>query len=306
MSTPPTSPSPSPSANIPHSTFLIPHSTLKVSYNISALAPYINWPYFYFAWQVKDPSEKSRLRQEAESILQQLEGKYHAYGLFELFDAYSDGDDIVVCKGVRSQESGVSRIPCLRQQQGTPPYLCLSDFLPPHIISTDSCLLSPDSSKLALFSTSVSPSLESDFDADPYMKMMTQLLADRLAEAAAERMHEQVRKEFWGYAKDENLSIPDMLVEKFQGIRPAVGYPSLPDTSLNFIIDDLIDMSQIGIRLTESGAMKPHASVSGLMLAHPQARYFSIGKIGEDQLRDYASRRGLPLELIRRFLASNL
>ncbi len=293
---------------------------MKVSYNISALAPYINWPYFYFAWQVKDPSEKSRLRQEAESILQQLEGKYHAYGLFELFDAYSDGDDIVVCKGVRSQESGdrsqesgVSRIPCLRQQQGNPPYLCLSDFLPPHIISTDSCLLSPDSSKnapdsskLALFSTSVSPSLESDFDADPYMKMMTQLLADRLAEAAAERMHEQVRKEFWGYAKDENLSIPDMLVEKFQGIRPAVGYPSLPDTSLNFIIDDLIDMSQIGIRLTESGAMKPHASVSGLMLAHPQARYFSIGKIGEDQLRDYASRRGLPLELIRRFLASNL
>ena len=308
------------------------------------MAPYINWPYFYFAWQVKDPSEKSRLRQEAESILQQLEGKYHAYGLFELFSAYSDGDDIVVFKGVRSQESGVSsptsvtssppesggepegrgglnkrtsggargghsvlRIPCLRQQQGTPPYLCLSDFLSPlsnH--KATSLKLNAQSSKLALFSTSVSPSLESDFDADPYMKMMTQLLADRLAEAAAERMHEQVRKEFWGYAKDENLSIPDMLVEKFQGIRPAVGYPSLPDTSLNFIIDDLIDMSQIGIRLTESGAMKPHASVSGLMLAHPQARYFSIGKIGEDQLRDYASRRGLPLELIRRFLASNL
>ena len=317
MSTPPTSPSPSPSANIPHSTFLIPHSTLKVSYNISALAPYINWPYFYFAWQVKDPSEKSRLRQEAESILQQLEGRYQAYGLFELFSAYSSGDDIVVFRGESEGRGGLNKrtsggsgegvhIPCLRQQQGTPPYLCLSDFLPPHIISTDSCLLSPDTSKLALFSTSVSPSLESDFDADPYMKMMTQLLADRLAEAAAERMHEQVRKEFWGYAKDENLSIPDMLVEKFQGIRPAVGYPSLPDTSLNFIIDDLIDMSQIGIRLTESGAMKPHASVSGLMLAHPQARYFSIGKIGEDQLRDYASRRGLPLELIRRFLASNL
>ena len=322
MSTPPTSPSPSPSANIPHSTFLIPHSTLKVSYNISALAPYINWPYFYFAWQVKDPSEKSRLRQEAESILQQLEGKYQAYGLFELYSAYSSGDDIVVFRGESEGRGGLKRrsfsppmsggageglhIPCLRQQQGNPPYLCLSDFLPPHIISTDSCLLSPDTSKLALFSTSVSPSLESDFDADPYMKMMTQLLADRLAEAAAERMHEQVRKEFWGYAKDENLSIPDMLVEKFQGIRPAVGYPSLPDTSLNFIIDDLIDMSQIGIRLTESGAMKPHASVSGLMLAHPQARYFSIGKIGEDQLRDYASRRGLPLELIRRFLASNL
>ena len=278
-----------------------------ISYDISELIPYINWPYFFFAWQVKEPSEKDRLRQEAEALLQQLEGEYHAYGLFELFDAHSDGDDIVVGKkGDRSQESGVSRIPCLRQQQGNPPYLCLSDFLPPHIISTDSCLLTPDSSKLGVFATSVSLGLETDFDSDPYQKMMAQLLADRLAEAAAERMHEQVRKEYWGYAKDEKLSIPDMLVEKFQGIRPAVGYPSLPDTSLNFVLDDLIDMKQIGIRLTESGAMKPHASVSGLMLAHPEARYFSIGKIGEDQLRDYAHRRGLPLELCRKFLAGNL
>ena len=285
-----------------------------ISYDISELIPYINWPYFFFAWQVKEQSEKDRLRQEAEAFLQQLEGEYHAYGLFELFDAHSDGDDIVVGKkGDRSQESGVSRIPCLRQQQGNPPYLCLSDFLPPHIISTDSCLLTPDScpltpdsSKLGVFATSVSLGLETDFDSDPYQKMMAQLLADRLAEAAAERMHEQVRKEYWGYAKDEKLSIPDMLVEKFQGIRPAVGYPSLPDTSLNFVLDDLIDMKQIGICLTESGAMKPHASVSGLMLAHPKARYFSIGKIGEDQFRDYAHRRGLPLELCRRFLAANL
>ncbi len=277
-----------------------------ISYDISELIPYINWPYFFFAWQVKEQSEKDRLRQEAEALLRQFEGKYNAYGLFELFEAHSDGDDIVVCKGVRSQESGASRIPCLRQQQGNPPYLCLSDFLPPHIISTDSCLLTPDSSKIGLFATSVSHGLETDFDDDPYQKMMAQLLADRLAEAAAERMHEQVRKEYWGYAKDEELSIPDMLVEKFQGIRPAVGYPSLPDTSLNFIIDDLIDMKQIGIRLTESGAMKPHASVSGLMIAHPEARYFSIGKIGEDQLHDYAHRRGLPLELCRNFLAGNL
>ena len=276
-----------------------------LSYDISELIPYINWPYFFFAWQVKEQSEKDRLRQEAEAFLKQLEGKYHAYGLFELFDAHSDGDDIVVFRG-RSQEFVVSRIPCLRQQQGNPPYLCLSDFISPHNISTDSSLLTSDSSKIGVFSTSVSLGLETDFDADPYKKMMAQLLADRLAEAAAERMHEQVRKEYWGYAKDEDLSIPDMLVEKFQGIRPAVGYPSLPDTSLNFIIDDLLDMKQIGIRLTESGAMKPHASVSGLMLAHPEARYFSIGKIGEDQLCDYAHRCGLPLELCRKFLAGNL
>ena len=165
---------------------------------------------------------------------------------------------------------------------------------------------SPLTPKLGLFATTVDMGLETDFDADPYQKMMVQLLADRLAEAAAERMHEQIRKEYWGYAKDENLSIPDMLVEKFQGIRPAVGYPSLPDTSLNFVLDDILDMKQIGIRLTESGAMKPHASVSGMMFSHPQARYFNLGKIGEDQLQDYARRRGLPVEVMRKFLASNL
>ena len=97
-----------------------------------------------------------------------------------------------------------------------------------------------------------------------------------------------------------------MLNEHWQGIRPAVGYPSLPDTSLNFLIDQLIDMKQIGIRLTESGAMKPHASVSGFIMAHPKARYFSVGKIGDDQLRDYARRRGLPIEVTRKFLAANL
>ena len=160
--------------------------------------------------------------------------------------------------------------------------------------------------RVGLFATSVSHGLETDFDTDPYQKMMMQLLADRLAEATAERMHEEVRKHYWGYAKDENLSIPEMQIEKFQGIRPAVGYPSLPDTSLNFVLDELLDMKQIGIRLTESGAMKPHASVSGLMMAHPKARYFSIGKIGEDQLHDYARRRGLPVEVCRKFLAANL
>lgn len=277
---------------------------MKIVYEISELRPYINWVYFFFAWQVKEQAEKDRLRDEAEALLTELESRYHAYGLFELFDAYSDGDDIVVRRSVGNQELVVGKIPCLRQQQGNPPYLCLSDFISPQNMSADSS--SPSSSKIGLFATSVDIGLETDFNADPYQKMMAQLLADRLAEAAAERMHEQVRKAYWGYAKDEHLTIPEVLVEKFQGIRPAVGYPSLPDTSLNFLIDELIDMHQIGIHFTESGAMKPHASVSGLMLAHPKSRYFSIGKIGEDQLLDYARRRGLPLELVRRFLAANL
>ena len=274
-----------------------------LTYDIHTLVPYINWVYFFFAWQVKDEDEKTRLRQEAETLLTQWEGRYHAYGLVEIFEAYSDGDDIVV-RGERGEVRG-ERIPCLRQQQGKPPYLCLSDFISPQIISLTSHLL-PLTSRLGIFATSADIGLETDFDADPYQKMMAQLLADRLAEAAAERLHEQVRKDIWGYAKDEHLTISEMLVEKFQGIRPAVGYPSLPDTSLNFVIDELIDMKQIGIRLTESGAMKPHASVSGLMMAHPQARYFNLGKIGEDQLEDYARRRGLPVEVCRKFLAANL
>lgn len=260
-----------------------------ITYDISELIPYINWPYFFFAWQVRDGAEKDRLRKEAEALSVEFEGRYHAYGLFELYDANADGDDIVV---------GQKRIPLLRQQQGDPPYLCLSDFLRPQS--------SGMKDRIGLFATSVDIGMETDFESDPYQKMMAQLLADRLAEAAAERTHEQVRKVYWGYAGDEHLTIREMLVEKFQGIRPAVGYPSLPDTSLNFVLDELLDMKQIGIRLTESGAMKPHASVSGLMFAHPQARYFSLGKIGEDQLRDYARRRGLPLEVCRKFLAANL
>ena len=284
-----------------------------ITYDIHELAPYINWAYFFFAWQVKNEEEKARLRQEAETFLTQWKGHYHAYALFELFEANSDEDDIVV-EGERISQP--HRIPCLRQQQGEPPYLCLSDFVSPQNISLtipernsptrNLSHLLPLTSRIGIFATSADTGLETDFDADPYQKMMAQLLADRLAEAAAERMHEQVRKDFWGYAKEEQLTIPEMLVEKFQGIRPAVGYPSLPDTSLNFVLDVLIDMKQIGIRLTESGAMKPHASVSGLMMAHPQAHYFNLGKIGEDQLQDYARRRGLPVEVCRKFLAANL
>ena len=273
---------------------------MKITYHISELVPYINWVYYFYAWQVKDDAEKQRMQQEALAKLAELEDKYKVYAVFELFDANSDGEDIVIYRGVRSEECGV-RIPCLRQQQGNPPYLCLADFIRPLNISHSS-LLTPHSSKLGLFATTVDIGLETDFDDDVYQKMMVQLLADRLAEAAAERLHEQVRKEFWGYAKDENLSIADMLIERFQGIRPAVGYPSLPDTSLNFVFDDILGMKQIGIRLTESGAMKPHASVSGMMISNPKARYFSIGKIGEDQLEDYARRRGLPVEVIRKFV----
>jgi cobalamin-dependent methionine synthase I len=182
----------------------------------------------------------------------------------------------------------------LRQQQVGSEYLSLADFV------------SDKPTKIGIFATSVDRGMETDFDDEPYQKMMAQLLADRLAEAAAERMHEEVRKNYWGYATDENLSIKEMQMERFVGIRPAVGYPSLPDVSLNFLINDVIDMKQIGISLTESGAMRPHASVSGLMLSHPKSHYFSIGKIGDDQVADYARRRQLPVEIVRKFLSANI
>ncbi len=262
---------------------------MKRTYRIHDLQPYINWAYFYHAWQLHDPVEQQKNRAEAEDILRHLDDKYQVYALFELFDCHSHGDDIVI--SLTANRSTLN-LPLLRQQHGD--CLCLSDFI------------RPDHDKIGVFAASVDHGMETDFDQDAYMKMMVQLLADRLAEAAAEKLHEEVRRTDWGYAPDEQLTMEELHAEKFQGIRPAVGYPSLPDTSLNFVLDELINFKQIGIRLTESGAMKPHASVSGLMIALPEAHYFSIGKIGEDQLHDYAARRGLPVETLRKFLSTLL
>lgn len=260
---------------------------MKLTYDISTLVPYINWAYFYFAWQLKDEANKQRMRSEAESFLASIQGKYYAHALFKIVDAHAEGDDIII------EENG-KRLPFLRQQEANSEFLCLADFI------------SGEADKVGLFATSVDAGMETDFDDDPYEKMMAQLLADRLAEAAAERIHEEVRKHYWGYAKDEDLSIHDMQLEKFVGIRPAVGYPSLPDTSMNFLLDDLLGMQQIGITLTESGAMRPHASVSGLMMDHAEAHYFNLGRIGVDQLEDYAKRRQMPVNEMRKFLIANL
>lgn len=263
------------------------------TYSISELVPYINWIYYYFAWQIRDRQEQDKLRHEAEQALAAIENRYRVHAVLRLETANSDGDDIILGSSIR--------LPMLRQQQEKPdgkPNLCLADFIRP--------LSSGKADRMGLFATSVDIGMETDFDNDSYQKMMHQLLADRLAEAAAEKLHEDTRKTYWGYAPDEQLTMDELHAEKFQGIRPAVGYPSLPDTSLNFIIADALGAKDIGIRLTESGAMRPHASVSGLMIAHPQARYFSLGKIGDDQLHDYARRRGVPVEMMRRFLGASL
>lgn len=266
--------------------------TMTFTYSIEDVRPYINWLYFFHAWGIlgKDDSEKKKLKKEAEQFLDNIQNRYKTRAVVSITEANGDGDDIVL--------SNNFRMPMLRQQ--TPDTesgfcLCLSDYVRP--------LSSGRKDTIGIFAATIDSSIENDFDNDPYLKMLSQTLADRLTEATVEKLHMQVRREIWGYAPDENLTIEDMLMDKFTGIRPAVGYPSIPDTSINFIISEILNMQTIGIRLTENGAMKPHASVSGLMIAHPKARYFCIGNIGEDQLEDYARRRGVPSYLIRKFVS---
>lgn len=294
---------------------------MLLTYNIADTAPYINWIYFFHAWSFQPrfatianlhgcdscralwlasfpqadcnkAAEAMQLFKEAQRMLARLEGVLQIKCLFRLCRANADGDNLLLDD---------ITFPLLRQQ--TPhaddsPYLCLSDFVRPRS--------SGIADMVGVFASTVQGEAEAACGDDPYRQLLVQTLADRLAEAATERMHLYVRRTAWGYAPDEDLPIADLLQEKFQGIRPAVGYPSLPDQSVNFLIDRLLDLSRIGIRLTENGAMHPHASVSGLMLAHPAARYFAVGRIGNDQLEDYALRRGLPVDEIRKFLAANL
>jgi len=139
-------------------------------------------------------------------------------------------------------------------------------------------------------------------EGDSYNLMILQTLSDRLAEASAEYLHEKVRKEYWGYAHDENLPVKDMFKARYQGIRPAIGYPSLPDQGLIFKLDKLLNMSNIGITLTENGAMTPTSSVAGLYFSHPKSSYFMIGQITEEQLQDYSLRRGESTDNLRRYL----
>lgn len=270
---------------------------MNKTYSISELTPFINWLYFYHAWGLsgKPREDKEKMKQEALQMLASWEEKYHTHAIFRLFEVCSEGDDLIFFLSDKKL-----RFPMLRQQHPSAPgepNLCLADFIRP--------LSQGIRDQAGVFCTSVDGTIIDEYRHDDYLNMMAQTLSDRLAEATAEKLHEEVRKdrEYWGYAPDENLTIEQQHREEYQGIRPAIGYPSLPDTSANFLIDQLIDMKQAGIRLTETGMMTPHASVSGFMFAHPKSHYFELGKIGDDQLRDYARRRGVPVELMRRFLA---
>lgn len=291
-------------------------------YHIHEVCEYINWIYFFHAWGFSPrfatiaelhgcdscralwlaqfpederlkASEAMQLYKEAYRMLNKLDESFQTHGLFRLMNANTVENDIWM-EGVR--------FPLLRQQtikhNSEDPYLCLSDFIRP--------VNSGKVDQIGVFATTIDAACEQLYSDDHYQHLLIQTLADRLAEATAEKLHEQVRKEIWGYAPNENLTIKQLHNEEYQGIRPAVGYPSLPDLSVNFIINQLIPMQQIGITLTENGMMCPHASVSGLMFAHPASRYFSIGKIDEEQLKNYADRRKLDLETMKKFLATNL
>lgn len=217
-----------------------------------------------------------------------IECGYRSHAIVRLMEANADGEDILLYTG--------QRIPLLRQQHDgcAEPCLCLSDYVMP--------VDRGKKDRIGLFLSSTDADAEKSFGSDAYRHMLAQTLADRLAEACIEKTHQHVRTTLWGYAPHERLTPHELFAGRYQGIRPAVGYPSLPDQSLNFILDSLLDFSHLNVSLTENGAMNPHASVSGLMLAHPQARYFSVGQIGKDQLLDYARRRGMQAEELEKFL----
>lgn len=293
----------------------------KVTYNIHDLAEYINWIYFFHAWGFQPrftgiadihgcdacraswlasfpegerakAAEAMQLHKEANRMLNKLDANFKVFAIYRLIEANADGDDLLL-EG--------KRFPLLRQQtriKPEDPFLCLSDFVRP--------VEGGIKDTVGAFATTIDPNMELLFKEDDYKLMLVKTLAERLAEAAAEKVHEDIRKKIWGYAPDEKLTKKELLNEEYQGIRPAVGYPSLPDISVSFLLDELLDMKQIGISLTENGMMQPHASVCGLMFAHPASRYFSVGKIGTDQLTDYAKRRGVPVEVMRKYLAANL
>lgn len=296
------------------------------SIEIGEVIPYIHWNFFFHAWKldgkyegiaqvhgcdacraawIADFPEEQRVKaaeamqlyKDANRLLLQLQdlGAEYCKAVFGFFPATSIGDNIQI---------GEVLLPLLRQQaQHDGPYKCLADYIMPQMEGRTDYI-----GVFAVTGGSGYEYLKEKFEkeGDTYRAMLLQTLTDRLAEATAEYLHRKVRTDYWGYAPDENLTTEDLFRAKYSGIRPAVGYPSLPDQLLNKELDKLLDFSQIGIRLTENGAMLPTASVSGLFIAHPQSDYFMVGHIDEEQLQDYATRRGLSDSMVRKVLSKNI
>jgi len=313
------------------------------NFDLAELASYIDWGPFFQTWDLAGPFpailddavvgvEAKKLYADGQAMLKKIiEGRWlSANGVVGLYPANAVGDDIELYTD-ESRSAVAMTWYGLRQQTAREaeddgsflPNRCLADFVVPKDDATRSIAASPEGIRagglkglkrqdhVGLFAVTTGLGVEkkeAQFLAahDDYSAILFKALADRLAEAFAECLHHKVRTDLWGYAANERLSPQELIAEKYQGIRPAPGYPACPDHSAKTAMFELLQCADIGMTLTESLAMAPAASVSGFYLAHPQASYFSVGRVGQDQLQDLAERRGLAEKDLQRLLAPNL
>ncbi|MEO5964653.1 MAG: methionine synthase [Candidatus Limnocylindrales bacterium] len=288
------------------------------AYPLAELVERIDWTPLFTTWELRGAfpaifddarvgATARELHADALALLKRIvrEGLLRADAVVGFWPANATPDDDIVVWTDETRTVERARIHALRQQMAKTdgrPNVSIADFVAPAGI--------PD--HIGAFAVTTGHGVDDlvrEFEAahDDYSAIMVKALADRLAEAFAERLHERVRRELWGYAADEALANEDLIAERYQGIRPAPGYPATPDHLVKRVLFDLLDAGDAaGISLTESMAMLPGASVSGLYLWHPEAHYFGIGRMGRDQLADYARRARLPLDEAERWLAPNL
>jgi len=281
---------------------------------LDELVPYLDWTFFFTAWELRGrypailehPKYGASARElfaDGKKALDELVRgrRIRAAGVYGFWPAASEGNDIVLFADEQRQRELV-RFPMLRQQGGEPPYRCLADFVAPRdsglhdYVGAFAVTAGLGADELAR---------EHQVARDDYQSIIVKALADRLAEAFAECLHARVRRE-WGYGKGENLTNDELIAEKYRGIRPAFGYPACPEHSEKRKLFALLEAPEAGITLTDSFAMWPAASVSGIYLAHPQSRYFDVGRLGRDQVEDYARRKGIALPEAERLLSPRL
>jgi len=292
------------------------------NYDLAELAQSIDWGPFFQTWDLAGPfpailrdevvgAEAVRVLSDGKRLLQRaIEGRWlQASGVVSLLPANTVDDDTVEVYTDETRTEVALRWSPLRLQTVRPvvegikrPNRSLADFIAPKGVAAD---------YIGLFAVTAGLGVEKKErqftdDHDDYSAIMLKALADRLAEAFAERLHQRVRTELWGYAADEKLSTEEMIGEKYRGIRPAPGYPACPDHSVKRAMFEVLQATEIGMDLTDSLAMTPAASVSGFYLAHPEATYFNVGRIGEDQLKDWAARQNIHADIARRLLAPAL
>ena len=292
--------------------------TVLKQFPLAKLRDFIDWTFFFQAWELRgkypqiltDPvkgKEASKLFADANALLDKIvaDNLLTANGVMVLLPAASEGDDIITFEN-DTRRNILAKFPQLRNQEQKPdgePNLCLSDFVAPAELKVNSWL--------GIFAVSAgigADELASEYNkkGDDYSALMVKLLADRLAEAFAEVMHEKVRREIWGYTPSEQSTLEEMLKENYQGIRPAPGYPACPDHRQKATIFSILNAKEnASIELTESMAMVPAAAVSGYYFAHPQSKYFNVGKIDREQLEDYSKRMNSDVNETTRFIPKN-